>query len=184
MSKGKLIIGITIIVFGAALIFTNLFIGIKETVKNDFDEAVAFPVTFERLISQSSPGFYIDPGQKTSVWIRMPHREVENKNFSFYVTVINEAGETVKQMAEDFSAGYFRSSYGQGQFYRIGTFRPKTSLRGLMIYQSGGEWAPRYGAELVLRKEKGMKASLTFIFGLMVGITLVVLGIMRLSLKD
>jgi len=184
MSKGKLIIGLTIIVFGAGLIFTNLFVGIKEMVKGGFDEAYAFPVTFERLISQSTPGFYLDPGEKASVWIRMPHREVENKDFSFHVTVINESGETVKQMAEDFNFGYFRSSYGQGQFYRIGTFQTKPSLRGIMIYQAGGEWAPPYGAELVLRKEIGMKASLTVIFGLMVGVTLVILGIIRLSLKE
>ena len=184
MSKGKLLIGIFIIVFGTGLIFTNLFVGIKEMVKSGFEEAYAFPITFERLISQNTPSFYLDPGEKVSVWLRLPDRKAENKDFSFHVTVINEAGETVEQMAEDFRFGYFRSSYGRGQFYRIGKFRTKQPLNGIMIFQAGGEWAPDQGGELVLRKEKGAKVSLTVVFGLMVGITLVILGVMRLALKE
>ncbi len=184
MSKSRLWVGITIIVFGTALVFTNLLVGIKDTVRDSFSRALVFPVSFERLIAHTTPGFSLAPGEKVSVWLRMPDRSVENKDFTFALTVINGAGEMVKEMAEDFRAGYFRSSYGRGQFYRIGVLKSAVPLNGVMIYQTTGTWVPEPGGELVLRQERKVAVALPVVFGLMVGVTLVILGVMRLSLKD
>lgn len=152
-----------------------------------YTDIASTPVELRHNIEDKQEEVTIPRGEY-SFWLKMPGRSIENKDAKFYIYLFNdydnEIDESVAEMSEDFNLGYYRNSYGQGQYYKIGSYNFGEDFFGSIVYGYKGTWDPGYGGELVIRQTndfaltgKLIQLILVFVFGLL----LLVIGVLTIT---
>jgi hypothetical protein len=97
--------------------------------------------------------FSLKEERDLSLWLKLPNRQIENKDFEIDVFLVGENDTVDAKFNEDFRLGYFRNSSGKGQYYKIGVHSFPGDFSGHFRYKSKGKWVPPFQGKLVLRQD-------------------------------
>ncbi|MCK5534189.1 hypothetical protein KAI68_03660 [bacterium] len=178
MNKKKFILGIFITVLGGVIMIVSMVLGIVTVAKGLYEDVYVFPVTLsistENLKTNS---FTAKKGKGFSLWLKVPDRRMENKDFQISGSFINQKAEVIGDFKENFKLGYLRNSFGRGQYYKLGVCRFERDFQGWINYTIGGKWSPPYNGFLVIRQRKSFSFPVREIGVFGVGILLFIIGV-------
>jgi len=151
--KEKFIIGILLAIIGGTLVITSLVFGIIRVAKGLYTDVASFPVEMSMQKGEKGVGiFTAGKDEIFSFWLKVPDRKIEKQDFNLSISLQDETRETTATWKNNFSFGYMRNSYGEGQYYRLGTHRFNSDFRGKISYVCSGSWIPPYNGTIVARK--------------------------------
>ncbi len=178
MNKLKFILGIFIIIFGGIIMLISMVFGIVHIAEGLYKDVYAFPVSLSISPENSkTDSFIAKKGDKFSVWLKVPDRRIENKDFHISTFFVNQKEEVVSEFKENFKVGYFRNSFGRGQYYRLGVHDFESDFQGWINYTIGGKWRYLYNGFLVIRRRKSFSLPVREIGVFGVGILLLIIGV-------
>ena len=173
--------GIATVILASLIALYGLIGGISYYAGNTYGDEVAFPVTLRRknVVMPTAPYGVAEQVQR-SVWLKVPDRQIENKDFQILVRIIDRQGETLAEMEENFRMGYLRSSAGDQQYYRLDGVEFPAGFSGYLQYVTSGEWEAPYDGTLVLRYRR--KSTHPFKYGLVlaVGVMILMIGLRQI----
>jgi len=174
MKKGKLILGIIITIIGGVTILKGMISGIYYFSGSLYENIQQFPINLSK--ASITDFFNANSDDDLSIWLKVPDRQIENKDITVIVEIIERHNnKLLSSYEEDFNFGYFRNSDGHGQYYKIGSYTFNNDIEGYLKYMKQGTWKIPYNGELVLRK-----SNFSFSFGFFKQIIFIAIGIVIL----
>lgn len=178
MNKTKFLLGILITILGAIIMLVSMVSGIALFAEAIYEDIYAFParlsISTDNLETDS---FSVKAGNNFSLWLKVPNRKIENKDFTFSANLVEQNGRTIADFGEDFRFGYLRNSYGRGQYYKLGSHNFRDDFIGYLSYATSGKWIPPYDGFLVIRKSNPLTLPLKQIGIFVTGIFILITGI-------
>jgi len=182
MNRAKVTLGILITVAGGIIMVTSMVFAIIHFSGNLYEDIQTFNINLRTSSAPSTTTeFSIKEGKDISLWLKLPNRQIENKNFVIDISFIygNDMVET--KFNEDFSSGYFRNSSGKGQYYKIGKHLFRNSFNGYLSYKTKGKWVAPFRGALVLREDPASSFPIKQIGLFIIGIFVLVVGICTIA---
>ncbi len=181
MNKQKLILGILTIICSSLILIMVLVLGISYYTGHYYIDIKSFP--FEPTVSIDE-NLELFPGEY-SFWLKIPNRQIENKDIQFLIFLTPQDGSDDITMKENFNVGYFRNSAGNGQYYKIGEQNFENDFIGKINYSFTGEWSFGNDSEIVIRESHLndiiSKEFWVLFAGTVAGIVLLIVGIKIIS---
>lgn len=178
MKKSKFILGIAIAVLAGLIMLESVITGIFHFTGKLSEDFQIFNIELQASQAPHKTSFFsAKKGQLFSVWLRLSNREVENKNLSIAVFLIDEDENIKKEFREDLRFGHFRNSAKKIRYYKLGAYDFKKGFRGYIQYELDGTWTPTETSALVLRKSPPLRLPLKQIGFFMVGIIALIVGL-------
>ena len=178
MNKTKVIPGILITIAGGTIMITSMVFAIIHFAGNLYDDIYTFNVD---MLLSSTPAITkkisIKEKKELSLWLKLPNRQIENKDLKITVFLIDENNNVVAEFNENFRSGYFRNSSGDGQFYKIGQYSFPSGFNGYLRYETKGKWVPPFKGKFVLRQASVASFPIKQISSFIIGIFFLVVGI-------
>ncbi len=176
MNKTKFTIGLIVAIIGIISIASSIFFGINN-IGGLYREIKVFSINFPKETDVlKTEQLEFESGQ-LSLWLKMPNRQIENKEFTFSVSLISDRQEKLANFQEDFNFGYFRQSSGQAQYYKLGEYSVEKPFSGYLSYQTTGSWEPPHSGQLALRQRtKNSLFSSEQIVSFIAGLFLTIVG--------
>ena len=120
MNKIKVILGILITVAGGIIMVTSMVFAIIHFAGNLHEDIRTFNINLQNSpTSSATQKFSIKEEKSLFLWLKLPNRQIENKDFEIDVSLIRENDIEEAKFNEDFRFGYFRNSSGKGQYYKF-----------------------------------------------------------------
>lgn len=185
MNKAKFTSGIVIALLGGAIMLFSMLSAIIHLTGKLYKDIRTFNINLQASRTSSvTAKFSIEKEKALSLWLKLPNRQIENKDFKIDVFLIGENDALDAKFGEDFKLGYFRNSSGKGQYYKLGSHSFPSGFNGYLRYEAKGKWAPPFKGELVLRESSAssfpveqIKLFVAGILGLVIGISTIVKNI-------
>ncbi len=178
MNKLKFIVGIFIIIFGGIIMIISLVFGIVHIAEGLYKDVYAFPVSLSISPENSkTDSFTAKKGDEFSVWLKVPDRRIENKDFKMSGFFVNQKAEVISEFKENFKFGYLRNSFGRGQYYKLGVYSFERDFQGWISYTIRGKWSPSYNGFLVIRRRKSFSFPVRETGVFVAGILLLIIGV-------
>ncbi len=173
-----MIFGILITVAGGIIIATSMVFAIMHFAGSLYKDLHIFNINLQATpVPLKTKEFSIKEGKELSLWLKLPNREIENKDFAMSVFLIGKNDIVDTKFNEDFRFGYFRNSSGEGQYYKIGKHHFHSGFNGYFRYETKGKWVPSFEGKLVLRQDSSSFYPVKQIGLFVVGIFVLVVGI-------
>ena len=154
--------------------------GLPKLIASDFRGAQTFPIEISKTpLTAPTEEISITGNMELSVWIKLPNRQIETKDFIVSVTFIPADNSPTVSLSKEFGFWHTRSSFGQGQYYKVGVQRFENDFEGQLLVITEGEWRPKYNAFLILQEteEDRLNILLPYLIIFVSGILLLVLGL-------
>ena len=178
MNKLKFILGSFIIIFSGIMMIVSMVLGIVSVAKGLYKDVYTFPVSLSiSTESSKTDSFTAKKGDDFFVWLKVPDRRIENKDFKTTGFFINQKAEVISEFKENFKLGYLRNSFGRGQYYKLGVHSFESDFQGWINYTIGGKWSPPYNGFLVIRQRKSFSFPVREIGVFVAGILLLIIGV-------
>lgn len=178
MNKTKVILGILITVAGGIIMITSMVFAIIHFAGSLYKDIHTFDIMLRSApVSATTTGFSIEEESDLSIWLKLPDRRIENKDFEIAVFLIGQNDVVVAELNEDFGFGYFRNSSGTGQYYKIGEHTFPSGFNGSLRYETKGTWVPPFNGELVLRQSSTASLPIRKIGLFVLGLFVLIVGI-------
>jgi len=154
--------------------------GLPKLIGSDFQGAQTFPFEISKTpLTALTEEVLITDNVELSIWIKLPNRQIESKNFTVSVSFEPADKSQSVELRKKFGLWHTRSSFGQGQYYKIGAHRFANGFVGKLLIVSEGKWRPGYDASIVLRKNEESLRSILLppVLFFISGAFLIVLGV-------
>ena len=175
INKTKIVLGVFIALLGGIIMVTNMVFAIISTSGKLYEDAYIFDVNFQEFLK--TPQLTINKNQKLSIWLKVPNRQIENKDIEFTASLVGRDDNVNAKFNENFRLGYLRNSSGTGQYYRLGEHHFDDNFNGYFRCETKGKWIPPYKGHLVLREGKGISVPVKNIGLFIIGIFILMVGI-------
>lgn len=145
-----------------------------------YEDVQEFPLSWSQTdsIESRTRDFTITNKNDLSFWLKMPDRQIENKDVTLQVSLVDAGGRILTEVGEDFRIGYLRNSFGRGQYYKLGAYRFPADFKGYLRYDIGSGWVPpSHNGLLVLRRSQPFSLPIRPILIFLAGILVLVTGI-------
>lgn len=151
IKKIKIFLGILILVCAGLVMINALVLGIFYFSNSYYQDFKSFSVDLVDRSKSIEEDVNLPAGHY-SFWLKLPDREIENKEVKFETSLIDKNSQrSLAVMNEDFSFGYFRNSDGVYQYYKIGDYKTENGFSGNIVSIYLGDWSPGCDSELVAR---------------------------------
>lgn len=182
MNKTKFTSGVLLAVIGGIISITSMVSGIIYIAGGLYKDINTFPLKLsdsEAPLQEAfrTPDFPVKSNNLISVWLKVPDRKIENKDFSITGSIREKTGKVITDFDENFKFGYFRNSYGEGQYYRLCKHYFEIDSEVYLSYTTSGEWTPPYKVALVVRQSKSFSIPMKEIVFFIIGIFILITGI-------
>ncbi len=178
MNKTKVMPGILITVAGGTVMIISMVFAIIHFSGSLYKDIYTFNIDLQSSsMSVTSKRFFIKEEKELSLWLKLPNRQIENKDFKINVFLIDENNNVVAEFNENFRFGYFRNSSGEGQYYKTGQYSFPSGFNGYLRYETKGKWVPPFKGKRVLRQASVSSFPTKQIGLFIIGIFLLVVGI-------
>ena len=178
MNKAKFILGIFITILGGAIMIFSMVSAIMHFVGSLHEDICIFNINLQDSPTSSATSkFYIEEEKNLSLWLKLPNRRIENKEFEIDVSLVGENDIVDAKFNEDFRFGYFRNSSGRGQYYKLGKHSFRSGFNGYFRYETKGKWVPPFNGQLVLRQSSASSFPVKQIGLFVIGIFVLVVGV-------
>lgn len=149
----KFIVAIIMSIIGGTMMITSLVFGLTRFSDGLHEDIYIFPARLSKLKDMETAGlFTAKKGENLSFWLKVPDRRIENKNFSFEISIFNQKGNKKISYRTDFNYKHIRNNTGVGQYYLLGTHYFQKRFEGLIKYVSSGMFLSPYNGSIVIRK--------------------------------
>ena len=182
MNRLIMVLGKIIVLFGAIIISGSVVLGILSFTGEQYEDMQIFKIDLSEK-AENSIYFSANTGEPISVWLKVPDRELENKNFSINVFFIGPKGVKIATFKENFHFGYYRSSLDDGHYYKLGSYGFDEAFNGNLNYTIDGTWFPSYSGFLIMRRQNLFSIPWEEIILFITGSLILLLGI-KISIKN
>jgi hypothetical protein len=171
-------LGILITVIGGIIIIISMVSAIIHLAGNLYEDIQTFDINLHTSSKPSTTTeFSLKEKKDLSLWLKIPNRQIENKDFEIDVLLIGQNDIVEAKFNEDFRYGYFRNSSGEGQYYKIGKHSFPGSFNGYLHYETKGDWVPPFNGKLVLRQGSASSFAIKQMGMLVAGILVLIIGV-------
>ena len=182
MNSLRIILGKIIVLFGAIIVTGSVILGVLTFTGEQYEDRQIFKIDISDE-TEHSFSFSANTGEPVSVWLKVPDRELENKNFSINIFFVGSNGEEIAKFKENFLFGYYRNSLGDGHYYKLGGYGFDEKFSGKIKYTINGTWFPSYSGFLVMRCQKPFFIPWEEIILFIIGSLILSVGI-KISIKN
>lgn len=176
--KNKRLLAITVTVMGGLAVLMALLAVISSFAGGLYEDVHVFELDLKGSSKPLRTTQFTRVDQRDfSLWLKLPDRQIENKQIEFDVLLIGKGGTVDAKFKQGFLSGFVRNSSGKGQYYRLGEHSFEKGYTGAFRYQVRGSWKPPFKGKLVLRQSLSASVPIQSIGFLIMSILLLLFGV-------